>query len=73
MPKPPPKAERDNSANHSEERSVSKTTAMADIILFPNGKNEIPFIACLDNPETKTRWLLLADEALDENAKRKKA
>ena len=36
---------------------------MAEIILFPNGENEIPFIP--GNPETNTRWLRLADDALD--------
>jgi len=73
MPKPPPEAEEGNSANHGNERSVSKTVPLAEILLFPNGKNQIPFITGLDDPETKARWLLLADEALDENRKRKKA
>lgn len=67
MPKPPRKAERPPTP-------VSKTTAMAEIILFPNGKNEIPFIPDTQtDPATKTRWLHLADEVLDGKRKRKKA
>ena len=47
---------------------------MAEIILFPNGKNEAPFFSGPQtDPESKTRWLRLADEALDGNRKRKKA
>ena len=73
MPKPP-KAGKGNSANHGNERSVTKTTPMAEIILFPNGKNEIPLITGPHDPETKARWLHLADEALDgKKPQRKKA
>jgi hypothetical protein len=75
MPKPPAKAEKGN--NHSTERPptpVSKTSAMAEIILFPNGKNEIPFIpGTQTDPDTQTRWLHLADDALNGKRKRKKA
>lgn len=53
---------------------VSKSPAMAEIILFPNGKNEVPvFSGPQTDPESETRWLRLADEALDGNRKRKKA
>jgi hypothetical protein len=75
MPKSSTKAE--EAHNHDtgpHPAPVSKTTAMAEIILFPNGKNEIPFIPGSEtDPETKTRWLHLADDALDGNRKRKKA
>ena len=47
---------------------------MAEIILFPNGKNELPFLpGTQTDPDTKTRWLHLADEVLDGKRKRKKA
>lgn len=47
---------------------------MAEIILFPNGRNEAPYIPSFPtDPETKTRWLGLADEALGAERKRKKA
>ena len=74
MPKPPPKAERNNNHRTRDSATVSKTTAMAEIILFPNGRNEVPFVPGFpDDPETKSRWLSLADDALDAKRKRKKA
>ena len=73
MPKSRPKAEKGD--KHGAERHpppVSKTSAMAEIILFPNGKNDVPFLSTLQtDAESETRWLRLADEALD--GKRKKA
>ena len=75
MPKPPRKA--DDSDNHGTQRlsaPVSKMTAMAEIILFPNGPNEIPFLPGFQtDPDAKTRWLRLADDALDGKPNRKKA
>ncbi len=72
MPKPSPKVEKTGAHATRNADPVSKTTPMAEIILFPNGRNEVPFVpGFADDPETKTRWLGLADEALD--AKRKKA
>lgn len=66
-------AEKDNDAGRHPP-PVSKNPAMAEIILFPNGKNEVPvFSGPQTDPESETRWLRLADEALDGNRKRKKA
>ncbi len=74
MPKPSPTAEKNNDHRTHDPASVSKTTPLAEIILFPNGRNEVPFAPGLpDDPETKTRWLHLADDALDVRRKRKKA
>lgn len=80
MPKPPRTRKRQASAlgkkDYETESSeyVSKTTPMAEIILFPNGKDAIPGIS---DPETdiqaKMRWLKLADEGLDNRDARKKA
>jgi hypothetical protein len=73
MPKARPKAEKgDKHGAGRHPPPVSKTSAMAEIILFPNGKNEVPFLSGPQtDPESETRWLRLADEALD--GKRKKA
>ena len=70
MPKPSPKTEKGNDLGTRYSAPVSKVTAMAEIILFPNGKNEIPFIP-QTNPHTQTWWLRLADDALDGNRKHK--
>ena len=74
MPKPAPKAEREKENGKVEHPTpCSKTTAMAEIILFPNGNDEIPFIPGPTDPDTKMRWLRLADDVLDGKCKRKKA
>lgn len=61
LPKPPAKAEK--------RCSDPKASQLAEIILFPNGKNEIPFINSSHDPEIETRWLHLADEALKRSRK----
>ena len=75
MPKPPPKAEEKSKVNGDQATAiVSKTTAKAEIILFPNGKDEIPLISSpATDPESETRWLRLADDALKGKTNRKKA
>ena len=74
MPKRSPKARKQSNYAIGQPVPVSKTTAMAEIILFPDGKNEIPFIpGSQTDPDTKSRWLHLADDALDGKRKRKKA
>lgn len=72
MPKPPPKAEKDKKHGTGwRPAPVSKTTALAEIILFPS---EIPFIPGSEiDSDTRLRWLRLADDALDKRHKRKKA
>jgi hypothetical protein len=44
-------------------RSYAKMQPLAEIILFPNGNSEA-YITNFPDPETKTRWLYLGDEAL---------
>jgi hypothetical protein len=53
---------------------VSKTSPAAEIVLFPNGKDRILRAAEVEtDPQTKTRWLKLADKALEKGEDRKKA
>ena len=83
MPKPPPRAHKvDNPApietnrpseSQPEAGQVQKTPPMAEIILFPNAKETISGISELQtDPQTKTRWLKLADEVLEDRDARKK-
>jgi hypothetical protein len=54
--------------------SVSNTTPLAEIVLFPNATD--PISGVTDNqtdPQTETRWLNLADDALRDGAPRKQA
>lgn len=80
MPKPSlsRKRQESTSARVSEKldlaERVAKTTPMAEIILFPNGKDAIPGASDPETDrQTKTRWLKLGDEALDKADVRKKA
>ncbi len=81
MPEPPPNKRKKEKPTPAEpngraesSRSVSKTTPLAEIVLFPNAKDAIP--GGTDNqtdPQTKTRWLELADDALGDDVPRKQA
>jgi hypothetical protein len=72
-PNPPPKAGEERNDAERHHGAAFKTTAMAEIVLFPNG-NEIPFLPGSETDhETKTRWLHLADDVLDGKPKRKKS
>ena len=79
MPKPSltRKHQESTSAKAKENRDsaerVSKTSPMAEILLFPNGKDAIPGVSDHTDSQTKTRWLKLGDEALDKGDIRKKA
>jgi hypothetical protein len=68
LPKPPPNAEKQSN------NGAAKPTALAEIIFFPNGKDDILQIkgAAMDF-DTEPRWLRLAGDALDGRGKRKKA
>jgi hypothetical protein len=83
MPKPPPRAHKVETPPTLETTSplkpepelgqVQKTPPMAEIILFPNAKETISGMSELQpDPQTKTRWLKLADEVLEEREVRKK-
>ena len=80
MPKPPPRnpSEMPTSARSNEPSSsnlsVSKTPPMAEIIFFPNAKDVIAGVPeAQTDPQTRTRWLKLADEVLESPEFRKKA
>jgi len=77
MPKPPPdNGKKRKSLQIPDENEslspVSKTSPLAEIILFPNAKDTIPGIKENTDPNTKTRWLKLADEVLEPDTLRKK-
>lgn len=81
MPKPPPSKRTTEKPTPAEPNgrpesstSISKTAPLAEIVLFPNAKDAIPRVT--DNqtdPQTETRWLKLADDALGEDVPRKQA
>ena len=81
MPKPPPitrKPETPISAppdGDAEPLSpISKSAPLAEILLFPNGKDAIPGVPEAEtDPQTKARWLKLADEALEKQSSPKQA
>jgi hypothetical protein len=68
LPKPPPGAQK------QPNNGAAKPTALAEIIFFPNGKDDIRQITgAATDFDTETRWLQLAGDALDGWGKRKKA
>ncbi len=80
MPKPPPRNQPEMPTpvrpyKQAESTSlVSKTPPMAEIVFFPNAKEVITGVPEEQtDPQTRTRWLKLADEVLESDESRKKA
>ena len=77
MPKPPPHNQPETPRSDEPAGSnsfVSKTPPMAEIIFFPNAKEMIAGVPeAQTDPQTRTRWLKLADEVLESDEFRKKA
>jgi len=80
MPKPPPRNQQEMPAPPRPDEParsdsfVSKTPPMAEIIFFPNAKEAIAGVPeAQTDPQTRTRWLKLADEVLECDEFRKKA
>jgi hypothetical protein len=81
MPKPPPNNRKKVKPTPAEPnrraespRSVPNTTPLAEIVLFPNATDPIPGVTDKQtDPQTETRWLNLADDALRDGAPRKQA